>query len=60
VLHELGIRRIRLMTNNPAKIHALEQHGIEVAGRLPLVSTVNAYNHRYLKAKLDRAGHLDE
>ena len=60
VLHELGIRRIRLMTNNPAKIHALEQRGIEVAGRLPLVATVNAYNQRYLKAKLDRAGHLDE
>ncbi len=60
VLHELGIRRIRLMTNNPAKIHALEQHGIEVAGRLPLVASVNAYNQRYLKAKLDRAGHLDE
>ncbi|MDH3420535.1 MAG: GTP cyclohydrolase II [Gammaproteobacteria bacterium] len=60
VLHELGIRRIRLMTNNPAKIHALERHGIEVAGRLPLVATVNAYNQRYLKAKLDRAGHLDE
>jgi GTP cyclohydrolase II len=48
------------MTNNPAKIHALEQHGIEVAGRLPLVATVNAYNQRYLKAKLDRAGHLNE
>lgn len=60
VLHELGIQRIRLMTNNPAKIHALEQHGIEVAGRLPLVASVNAYNQRYLKAKLDRAGHLDE
>jgi GTP cyclohydrolase II len=60
VLHELGIRRIRLMTNNPAKIRALEHHGIEVAGRLPLVATVNAYNQRYLKAKLDRAGHLDE
>ncbi|NIW24072.1 MAG: GTP cyclohydrolase II, partial [Gammaproteobacteria bacterium] len=60
VLNELGIRRIRLMTNNPAKIQALEQHGIEVAGRLPLVASVNAYNQRYLKAKLDRAGHLDE
>ncbi len=60
VLTELGIRRIRLMTNNPAKIHALEQHGIEVAGRLPLVASVNAYNQRYLKAKLNRAGHLEE
>lgn len=59
-LRELGVRRIRLLTNNPAKITALEQHGIEVTGRLPLVATVNAYNQRYLKAKLDRAGHLAE
>ena len=60
MLIELGIRRIRLMTNNPAKIQALEQCGIEVAGRLPLVATVNSYNQRYLQAKLDRAGHLSE
>jgi GTP cyclohydrolase II len=60
VLRELGFERIRLLTNNPAKISALAQHGIEVVGRLPLVATVNAYNQRYLKAKLDRAGHLAE
>jgi GTP cyclohydrolase II len=59
-LRELGITRIRLLTNNPAKISALKQHGIEVTGRLPLIATVNAYNQRYLKAKLDRAGHLAE
>ncbi len=59
-LRELGIHSVRLLTNNPAKITALEQYGIAVAGRLPLVASVNAYNQRYLKAKLDRAGHLAE
>jgi len=59
-LRALGVHRVRLLTNNPAKIHALEQHGIVVTGRLPLVAAVNAYNQRYLKAKLDRAGHLAE
>jgi len=60
VLHELGIRSIRLLTNNPTKISALEGFGIEVTGRIPLIASVNAYNQRYLKAKLDRAGHLGE
>jgi len=58
MLRELGIGRVRLLTNNPEKISALTGHGIEVAGRLPLVATVNAYNRRYLEAKLDRAGHF--
>jgi len=60
MLHELGMKRIRLLTNNPSKIDALTEHGIEVVGRLPLVAAVNSHNQRYLKAKLDRAGHLGE
>lgn len=60
LLHELGISRIRLLTNNPQKIHGLREHGIEVAGRLPLVATTNTHNERYLRAKLERAGHLAE
>ena len=60
MLHELGIKRIRLLTNNPSKIDALTEHGIDVIGRLPLVAPVNSHNQRYLKAKLDRAGHLAE
>lgn len=60
MLHELGISRIRLLTNNPSKISALTEHGIDVVGRLPLVAAVNSHNQRYLKAKLDRAGHLAE
>jgi GTP cyclohydrolase II len=60
MLRELGIQRIRLLTNNPTKINALRAQGIEVTGRLPLVASANSYNRRYLKAKLDRAGHLAE
>ena len=60
LLQELGIGRVRLLTNNPKKIHALKDHGIEVVGRLPLVAAVNSHNERYIKAKRERAGHLAE
>ncbi len=59
LLKELGFRRIRLLTNNPQKINSLRDHGIEVAGRVPLVATSNTHNERYLRAKHERAGHLD-
>lgn len=59
LLHELGIKRIRLLTNNPQKINSLRDHGIDVVGRLPLVTTSNTHNERYLRAKHERAGHLD-
>jgi GTP cyclohydrolase II len=48
-----------LLTNNPQKINSLRDHGIEVAGRVPLVATSNTHNERYLRAKHERAGHLD-
>jgi GTP cyclohydrolase II len=59
LLTELGVKRIRLLTNNPQKINALREHGIDVTGRLPLVTTSNTHNERYLRAKHERAGHLD-
>ncbi|HEX7237824.1 MAG TPA: GTP cyclohydrolase II [Gammaproteobacteria bacterium] len=59
LLEELGFKRIRLLTNNPQKISALREHGLEVVGRLPLVTTSNTHNERYLRAKHERAGHLD-
>jgi GTP cyclohydrolase II len=59
LLTELGYQRIRLLTNNPQKIISLREHGIEVVGRLPLVMTSNSHNERYLRAKHERAGHLD-
>jgi GTP cyclohydrolase II len=48
------------MTNNPQKIVALREHGIDVVGRISLVATTNTHNERYLRAKLERAGHLAE
>lgn len=60
LLHELGITRIQLLTNNPQKISALQEHGVEVVGRLPLVASTNTHNERYLRAKRERAGHLAE
>ena len=60
MLQELGIRRIEIMTNNPLKISALREHGIDVIGRLPLVGSTNAHNENYLRAKRERAGHLAE
>jgi GTP cyclohydrolase II len=60
LLDELHIKRITLLTNNPQKISALRDHGIEIVGRLPLVTSSNTHNERYLKAKIERAGHLAE
>jgi GTP cyclohydrolase II len=58
LLRELGVKRIRLLTNNPRKIDALRQHGIDIVGRLPLVARSNSHNERYLRAKRERSGHL--
>lgn len=57
MLRDLELRRVRLMTNNPAKIAALEAAGIEIAGREALHGQLNSHNVRYLTAKADRAGH---
>jgi GTP cyclohydrolase II len=58
MLDLLGIRQIRLLTNNPAKVAAFEAAGIEVAERVPHQLPANAHNTRYLATKRDRAGHL--
>ena len=60
MLQQLGIARVRLLTNNPRKIDALREHGIDVEGRLPLVSTPNVHNEAYLRSKRERAGHLGD
>ncbi|MBW8786053.1 MAG: GTP cyclohydrolase II [Novosphingobium sp.] len=54
----LGVHAIRLMTNNPAKVAALEAEGITVAERVPHHLPANPHNVRYLATKRDRAGHL--
>jgi GTP cyclohydrolase II len=57
MLEMLGCTRVRLLTNNPAKVDSLAGAGIEVLGRLPLYTPINADNRRYLTAKATRAGH---
>jgi len=58
VLVALGVRRLRLLTNNPRKIAALAGFGLEVTERVPLQVTPNPHNERYLRAKADKMGHL--
>ncbi len=60
MLKSLGIKQVRLLTNNPKKIAAIEAGGIEVVERLALYGPVNPYNARYIETKQQRAGHLKE
>jgi GTP cyclohydrolase II len=57
ILRHLGVARVRLLTNNPAKQHALEENGIEVVERIPVEATPNPTNTRYLLTKAARMGH---
>jgi 3,4-dihydroxy 2-butanone 4-phosphate synthase / GTP cyclohydrolase II len=57
VLADLGIRSMRLLTNNPAKRAGLEGYGLHILGRVPLAVSVNPENLRYLTTKRDRMGH---
>ena len=58
ILSDLGIHRLRLLTNNPRKIVGLESHGLEMTGRVPLQVEPNTANEKYLKTKQARMGHL--
>ena len=58
ILRDLGVRRLRLLTNNPAKRVALAGYGLEIVERVPLVVAPSAHNARYLATKRDRMGHL--
>ncbi len=60
VLADLGITKMRLMTNNPQKYAAMEGYGLHVVERVPLQVSVNDYNRRYLRAKKEKLGHLIE
>lgn len=57
MVRALGIRSVQLMTNNPRKINGLEEHGISVVGRIPLVIPGNRHNASYLLTKQQRSGH---
>jgi GTP cyclohydrolase II len=58
MLTRMGIKRVRLMTNNPQKIAQLERYGIEVSERVAHSFPANGHNENYLRTKAERAGHL--
>ena len=60
ILVDLGVRKMRLMTNNPKKIVGVEGYGVTVVGRVPVEIEPNESNIRYLKTKKDKMGHLLE
>ena len=57
ILRELGVGKIRLLTNNPVKRVGLEGYGLEIVENVPIEITPNEYNERYLRTKKDRMGH---
>ncbi len=60
ILYDIGVRTMRLLTNNPAKRVGLEGYGLSVTGRVPLPVRPHPENLRYLRTKRDRMGHLLE
>ncbi len=58
ILKDLGLSRIRLMTNNPLKVVGLEGYGLIIEERVPLIMESNVYNERYLATKENQMGHL--
>jgi len=58
ILRDLGLSKIRLITNNPVKRAALEGYGLEIVENIPVEITPNPYNEFYLKTKKDRMGHI--
>ena len=57
ILADLGIKRMRLMTNNPKKIEGLEKYGIKIVERVPLITKPTTTNRKYLEAKKEKLGH---
>ncbi len=57
MLLDLGVRRARLLTNNPAKVEGLERYGVEVVERVPLPISPNPSNLGYLRTKREKMGH---
>ena len=58
ILVDLGVRKLRLLTNNPCKIAGLEGYGLEIVERVPIIIPPNAYDRRYLDTKRDKMGHM--
>ncbi|PKM78986.1 MAG: GTP cyclohydrolase II, partial [Firmicutes bacterium HGW-Firmicutes-13] len=58
ILVDLGVRQIRLLTNNPRKIKGLEGYGLKIAERVPIEITPGIYSFNYLNTKKEKLGHL--
>ena len=57
ILHDLGVRRMKLLTNNPKKLTGLAGYGLEVTAQIPISPDVQKHNAEYLKTKRDKMGH---
>jgi GTP cyclohydrolase II len=57
MLEALGVKSVRLLTNNPSKLRGLREHGVAVVGRIPLIMAPNRHNLGYLVTKQERSGH---
>ena len=58
ILTDLGVRKIRLMTNNPRKLSGLTGYGLEIVERIPIQIDCNKHNACYLKTKQEKLGHM--
>jgi 3,4-dihydroxy 2-butanone 4-phosphate synthase/GTP cyclohydrolase II len=58
ILVDLGVRNLRLLTNNPKKIVGLEGYGLHIAERVPIETAATEANRKYLSTKRDKLGHL--
>ncbi|MEW5833195.1 MAG: GTP cyclohydrolase II [Campylobacterota bacterium] len=58
IFHDFGLTRIRLLTNNPAKVSVVENLDVEIVQRIPVVIDPNPHNEGYLKVKKEQMGHL--
>ncbi|QSO55388.1 bifunctional 3,4-dihydroxy-2-butanone-4-phosphate synthase/GTP cyclohydrolase II [Alicyclobacillus curvatus] len=58
MLYNLGVRKMRLLTNNPRKVKGIEGHGLEVVERVPLEIDTNPHNEHYMLTKKEKMGHL--
>ena len=58
IMQHFQVQRVRLMTNNPRKVEALQSMGVEVTQRVPIHTGINTHNESYLSVKADKLGHL--
>ncbi|XP_042383543.1 probable bifunctional riboflavin biosynthesis protein RIBA 1, chloroplastic isoform X1 [Zingiber officinale] len=58
ILQDLGVRTMKLMTNNPSKYHGLKGYGLSIAGKVPLLTPITNENRRYMETKKEKMGHI--